>query len=184
MFFRGRQPEATVWRRFRSGIDGFAFSSEGELYVARVIANSDRVVDLFHALTEHLAPAVDVVIEDVRSGRSWRGEQIALDDVRETVARLKLPLSTHGGVELSVFTSDDQLTIDPHLELWAFARTEQWLYLLLGKGLEQRDVVRARSWRLTPSELTPAPELELALGAAAERLGLTGVEARSAGGAE
>lgn len=177
MLFRGRQPEATVWRRFRSGIDGFTFGAEGELFVARVIANSDRVVDLFHALTEQLAPAVDVVIEDRRTGRAWRGEQLALDDVRETVARLKLPLSTFGGVEVSAFTSEDQLTIDANLELWAFARTEQWLYLLRGKGLEQLETARARSWRIDPADLTPAPELSAALIAAAERLGLTSDDA-------
>ena len=25
MIFRGRQPQVTVWRRFRSGVDGFTF---------------------------------------------------------------------------------------------------------------------------------------------------------------
>jgi hypothetical protein len=174
MFFRGRQPEASIWRRFRSGTDGFSFEKEGDHYVAHVIANAERVVDLFHALAENLPPAVDVVIEEVRTGDTWRGEGVALPDVRDVIARLKLPLSTYAGVELAVYTSEDQLTIDHHAELYIYSRTDQWLYLLLGKGLEERESVRPRSWRLRRDELAPAPELRKALVAAAERLSLRG----------
>jgi hypothetical protein len=172
MFFRGRQPEAVVWKRFRSGTDTFAFWEEGDHFVAHVVANAERVVDLFHALSDHLPPAVDVVIEEVRSGRTWRGEGVALPDVRETVARLKLPLSTFGGVELAVYTSEDQLTLTPQLELFIYARTERWLYLLKGKGLEERGSVDSRSWRLPRSGFAPAPDLMGAIEAAAERLAL------------
>ena len=59
MFFRGRQPEASIWRRFRTGTDGFSFTKEGEIYIARVVANAERVVDLFHALSEQLPPAIE-----------------------------------------------------------------------------------------------------------------------------
>jgi hypothetical protein len=172
MFFRGRQPEAVIWRRFRSGTDGFAFARDGDHYVAHVIANAERVVDLFHALAEHLPPAVDVVIEDVRSQQDWRGEGVALPDVRETIARLKLPLSTFGGVEIAVYTSEDQLTLTPHLELYIYARTERWLYLLKGKGLEERETMEQRSWRLPRSGFAPAPDLVTAIEGAVERLAL------------
>jgi hypothetical protein len=176
MFFRGRQPEASIWRRFRSGTDGFSFAKEGEYFVAHVVANAERVVDLFHALADHLPPAIDVAIEDVRTGSAWTGEGIALPDVRDVIARLKLPLSTYGGVEFSVYTADDQLTIDHHLELHIYAVTDQWLYLLLGKGLEERELVRQRSWRLRRDELAPAPELSSAISAAADRLALPRAE--------
>ena len=91
MFFRGRQPEGSVWRRFRAGTDGFSFVREDDYYAAHVAANAERVVDLFHALTEHLPPAVDVALEDLRSGLAWKGENIALPDVREVIARMKSP---------------------------------------------------------------------------------------------
>ena len=172
MFFRGRQPEAVVWKRFRSGTDSFAFWSEGDYFAAQVVANAERVVDLFHALSEHLPPAVDVAIEDVRGARQWRGEGVALPDVRETIARLKLPLSTYGGVEFAVYTSEDQLTLTPQLELFIYARTERWLYLLKGKGLEERPSVETRSWRLSRSGFAPAADLSHAVDAAAERLAL------------
>src|SRR5918994_163830 len=66
MFFRGRQPEGSVWRRFRAGTDGFSFIREEDYYAAHVTANAERVVDLFHSLTEHLPPAVDVRRRRVR----------------------------------------------------------------------------------------------------------------------
>ena len=172
MFFRGRQPEGSVWRRFRSGTDGFSFIREEDYYAAHVAANAERVVDLFHALTEHLPPAVDVALEDVRSGLSWKGENIALPDVREVIARMKSPLSTFGGVEFAVYTSEDQLTLNPHLELFIYARTDRWLYLLEGKGLEEQKRVCTKSWKMKREDFPPAPELATAIAAAVERLGL------------
>ena len=172
MFFRGRQPEGSVWRRFRAGTDGFSFIREDDYYAAHVAANAERVVDLFHALTEHLPPAVDVALEDVRSGLSWKGENIALPDVREVIARMKSPLSTFGGVEFAVYTSEDQLTLNPHLELFIYARTDRWLYLLEGKGLEEQRRVRTKSWKIKRQEFPAAPDLVSGVTAAAERLGL------------
>jgi len=64
MLFRGRNPDITVWRRFRSGVDGFTFEKDGDHYEAYVGANAERVVDLFYTLSEHLPPAIDLVIED------------------------------------------------------------------------------------------------------------------------
>src|SRR4051812_17322178 len=129
MFFRGRQRETSIWRRFRASADGFTFAEEDGYYSAHIVANAERVVDLFFTLSEQLAPAVDVVIDDLRSGRTWKGEALALPDVREAVARLKQLLARFGGVELSVFTADDQLTLNPHLELFIYARSDRWLYL-------------------------------------------------------
>lgn len=173
MFFRGRQPESSIWRRFRAGTDGFSFIKEDDYYAAHVVANAERVVDLFHSLAEHFPPAVDVALEDVRSSRVWKGDTIALIDVRESIARLKLPLSTYGGVEFAVYTSDDQLTLNPHLELFIYARTDQWYYILQGKGLEERRMMRTRSWKLRRSEFAPAPDLVDAIAHTAERLALT-----------
>ena len=171
MIFRGRQPEATVWRRFRSGLDGFAFWQEGELNVARIVTNAERALDLFHALSANLPPAVDVAIEDRRRAQSWRGVGLALPDVRDAVARLKLPLAAYGGVELAVYTPDDQLTLTPSLECYVFARTDRWLYVLLGKGLVEQERVTARRHD-GDMPLAPAPELAAAIDNAVEQLGL------------
>ena len=171
MIFRGRQPESVVWRRFRSGLDGFTFARAEDHYVARIVTNAERALDLFHALSANLPPAVDVALEDRRGAQAYRAEAVALPDVRDAIARLKVPLSSYGGVELSVYTADDQLTLTPALELYAFSRADRWLYVLLGKGLVEHD-------RLGPSRtpddvpLSPAPELEMALAAVVEQLGL------------
>jgi hypothetical protein len=68
-----------------------------------------------------------------------------------------------GGVEIAVYSSEDQLTLNPMLELFIYARTDRWLYLLKGKGLEERRLVRSNSWKLSRHEFQPAPELEQAL---------------------
>lgn len=172
MFFRGRQPETAVWRRFRASADGFTFSQENDYYAAHVVANAERVVDLFYTLAEQLPPAVDVVIEDLRSGRTWKGEALALPDVREAVARLKQLLARYGGVEFAIFTAEDQLTLNPYIELFIYARTDRWLYLLEGKGLEEQRRVRTKSWKVARQQFPAAPDLVNAVALAAERLGL------------
>ena len=98
MFFRGRQPETSIWRRFRAGSDGFTFVKEDDYYAAHIVANAERIVDLFHTLTAQLPPAVDVAITDARTNRTWKGDSLALPDVRESIARMKVPLAASGGV--------------------------------------------------------------------------------------
>jgi len=122
---------------------------------------------------EHLPPAVDVAITDERSDQSWKGESLALPDVREAVSRIKTLLATNGGTEISVYTSEDQLTVNPMLELFIYARTDQWLYILKGKGLEERRLVRTRSWRGLRREYADAPELVAALAQMAQSLRLS-----------
>lgn len=173
MFFRGRQPETSVWRRFRTAADGFSFVKESDYYAAHVVANSERVVDLFHTLLTHLPPAVDVALKDLRSDLSWKGESLPLSDVRDAVGRIKTLVASHGGCEIAVYTSEDQLTLNPVLELFIYSRTDQWMYILKGKGLEEERAVRTKSWKLKRHEYPPAPELVDALAAMAGSLGLT-----------
>jgi hypothetical protein len=172
MFFRGRQPETSIWRRFRAGIDGFTFAKEADHYAAHVVANAERVVDLLHALSEEMPPAVDVALEDYRTGRTWEGRSIALPDVRDAIARLKVPIAAYGGVELSVYSPEDQLTLNAHLELFIYSRTDRWLYLLQAKSLQEHRTVRTKSWQLRRGEFQAAPELVDALTTTADRLGL------------
>ena len=171
MIFRGRQPESVVWRRFRSGLDVFSFEKDGDVYCAHVVANAERVLDLLHALSSHLPPAVDVALDDIRSGRRWKGEGAALPDVRDAVARLKLPMATYGGVELAVYTPDDQLTVTSSLELYLYSRSDRWLYILLGKGLVEHDELVATRWE-GDGALGAAPELASAIDQTVERLSL------------
>ena len=123
---------------------------------------------------------VDEINSSVREGYSETFVQFrigtptdrAVTDVRDAIARLKTALAASGGVEIAVYTSEDQLTLNPVLELFIYARSDQWLYILQGKGLEERRAVRTKSWRLKQQEFPPAPELSHALEQAATSLGL------------
>lgn len=176
MIFRGRPQHVTVWRRFRSGHDGFTFDETVEgLFEAHVAANAERAVDLMYVLSEHLPPAVDVALTDRRTQASWIGTDIALPDVRDAIARLKVPLATYAGVDISVYTADDQLSLTSELDLYAIGRSDRWLYLLQARGLEQYGAVADRAWRGQPWDRSPAMVLSTALAATADRLSLAEV---------
>lgn len=172
MLFRGKQPEASIWRRFRASSDGFTFDEEDGVFTAHVVANAERVVDLFWTLADLLGPAVDLHIDDLRSGRSWHGESLPLPDVRDAIARLRLLLARFGGTQVSVYTSEDQLSLNEHLELFIYSKSDKWLYLLEGRGLEEMPRVRTKSWKIKRQAFPPAPDLVNALAGAADRLGM------------
>src|SRR5215210_6998949 len=119
-----------------------------------------------------MAPAVDVYIKDERSQSVWSGQTVALPDVRDAVARLKVPLSTYGGVEVTIFTPEDQLTLSPQLELFIYSRSDRWMYLLTSMNLEERASLEERLWGIESWERAPAPALSDSVAAAAERLSI------------
>lgn len=172
MFIRGPQQEASIWRHFRGEGDGFVFTERVDVYEAHVMANADRVVELYLALVEHMPPAVTVELDDYRSGLRWRGNDLALVDARDAVARLKGAIAMYAGLEYTMFGTDDQLSITPNLDIFVYSRSDRWLYLLQGKGLRRLRRVRARSWRLSRGEFASAPAMSAAVRDAAERLGL------------
>lgn len=172
MLFRGKQPEASIWRRFRASTDGFTFSEEDGVFTAHVVASAERIVDLFWTLSELLGPAVDLHVDDLRSGRSWHGEALALPDTRDMIARLRLLLARYGGTQVSVYSSEDQLSLNEHLELFVYSRSDKWLYILEGRGFEEMSRLRTRSWKIKRQAFPPAPDLVNALASATERLGL------------
>jgi hypothetical protein len=173
MWFRGRQPATSVWERFRTSADGFVFTKEEDYYSAHVVAHAERIVDLFLVLMEQLPPAIDLAIVDARGSRKWRGDRLPLPDVRDALTRIKTLVASAGGVEIAVYSSEDQLTLNPMLELFIYARTDRWLYLLQGKGLEERRLVRTNSWKLSRHEFPAAPELIFALDTLVDTLRLT-----------
>jgi hypothetical protein len=164
--------DSGVWRRFRAATDGFTFTREGDIFVAHVVTNAERVLETFLVLSGHLPPVIDVALEDVRTNRLWLGEDVSLIDARETVVALKTAIAQFGGVEIAFYDREDQLTLSPHLELFSYARTDRWHYLLQGNGLEEQKAVRSRRWKQSRSGFQPSPPLSLAVAAAAERLGL------------
>src|SRR5688572_19142963 len=173
MFIRGKHPEAVIWRHFRSSEDYFVFGRGDGCYEARVGLNADRAIDLFAALIEQMPPACSVAIDDWRTGITYEGEDLANSDVRDAIARSGNALARAAGLEISVYTDEEQLTLSANLELFLFARTDRWLYLLEGKGLRRVVRLRPRSWRLSRGEFAPSEPLARELRALVDRLQLT-----------
>jgi len=171
-FFKTRPVREALGARFRPAADVFAMRKEGDVHVAEVRTSPERAVELFHELTELMPEVVDLALHCLRSGREYVGQGLSLPEVTDTVARLRVPLAASGGVELSVYTGDEQLCLSPMLDLWIYARSDRWLYLLLGRGLEERAELPPHEWRVAPGEFTGAPELVEAVTATAERLTL------------
>jgi hypothetical protein len=171
-FFKTRAVREAMSARFGPANDVFVMRREGELFVAEVRTSPERAVELFHDLTEQMPEIVDLALTCLRSGREYVGEGLHLSEVTDTVARLMVPLAASGGVELSVYTGDEQLCLSPMLDLWIYAKSDRWVYLLLGRGLEETLELPPREWRVGPEEFSGAPELVDAVTAAAERLTL------------
>lgn len=177
MFIRGNHPESVIWHHFRRTGDGFVFGRRGGLFEARLVPNADRTVELFLACLEHLPPAVRVVLEDWRQGSQWMGDDLATLDVRDAVARAKQAIATHGGCEVSVVADTEQVTLTANLELFTFAPTDRWLYLLQGKGLRRVQRLRRRSWWLARGEFGPATAADEAVRLVVQGLRLQPVRA-------
>jgi hypothetical protein len=171
-FFKTRPAKEIISGRFRPAADLFAIRKEKDVYVAEVRTGPDQAIDLFHDLIEQMPEVVDLSLDCIRTGRRYIGEGLQLTEVTETVARLKVPLVASGGVELSVYTAEEQLSLSPMLDLWIYAKSDRWLYFLLGKGLEETGTLPARGWTVAPGEFSGAPELVDALTQTAERLTL------------
>jgi hypothetical protein len=172
-FIRGRQPESVIWHHFRGPGDGFAFGQANGVFEARLLPNADRSIDLFLALLEYLQPAVDVFVHDWRTGERWTGSGLANADVRDAVARARQTLARSAGVEITAYGPDEQLSLTANLELFVYAETDRWLYLLQGKGLRRVTRLRPRSWRLEPGEFAESEESSRAVHLTVERLRLT-----------
>jgi hypothetical protein len=161
--------------RFRSGADWFVRSKVGEVHTLRIGVSGERAIDLMHALAGGLPQDIHVSVESVREAQGWTGSAVSRNESRDALARLKLLLASYGGVEFALYTTDDQLTLTPELEVVVYSRTERWIRRLVSMGLEERDTLPALVWRPTRHALAPAPELSEALASAVHRLGLTAV---------
>ncbi|MBL0939783.1 MAG: hypothetical protein IBJ03_12870 [Gemmatimonadaceae bacterium] len=169
--------------RFRAGTAWYASqrvtlspentSARNNAVVRTIVgAPAERLVDLLHAFCVHLDPAVDVWMRDLRSGRRWRGALLPLPDARDVIGRLRYTITAFGGIELAVYTDQDQLTITPELLLVIDARTDRWLYHLDAEGFESREVPPDPTWRPHVVARKRDAQLEETLWVAAERLGL------------
>lgn len=158
--------------RFRPVPDWYVSQDRGALHELFAWSNAERIVNVLHALTAHLDPAVDLTMQFGRDGVTWHGQLLPLPDVREALGRLQSPLATYGGVEVSVYTPDDQLTLTGALGLVIYARSDRWVHLLDGMGFAPRAVAPEPLWNAETAPLGASPELDRALALVVEQLGL------------
>lgn len=159
-FLRESQPAAEAWRRFRRDAEVFACLREGGMWVTRVGATAERTLEIFHDLTAELEGTVQLSLARLRDGAHWQGSQLALADVREGVARLRVPLAVCGGVEVSIWTHDDQLSVSAQLTLHLFSRRDRWRDLLVARGLEERRAIPDRRWARSRDDFAASPALD------------------------
>lgn len=168
------QQRGDVALRFHRDSPWYVATQIGDVECRRIHANSERVVDLLHRLASHLDPVVDVIVDDERDEMSWEGALRFLPDVREALGRLRWPLASYGGVEITLVTPDDQLSLMPSLELVIYSRDDRWDRRLAAEGLARLAEAPKPIWRPSVANAAPALELRDALVTLAERLELKG----------
>lgn len=173
---RDRGGTSVLTQRFRPDGDRYVRLRQGALYVARVAAVAERVVDLLHTLSGTLAESVDVRIEDRRRGQTWVARELPKGEVRDVITRLKLPLATYGGAELSLITPVDQLTVSEDLVLFAISRTDHFWRALDRFGLREQRRVDEPQW-LSAGPMRAVRELADAIDGAVQQLEMQQVAA-------
>jgi hypothetical protein len=162
------------WRvpRFRPTADWYVVGQRGALVECVVWSTAERLLRVYLSLLEHLDAEVDVALESPRDGGRWRGELRALTDVRAALTPLQRPLVMHGGLEVSVYTPDDQLTLTPALSLVIYARSDRWVYLLDAMGFAELPALPAADWQPERAPYREAPALQSAVAQLVQLLAL------------
>ncbi len=173
-FLRGAQAETVVAHRFREEVVGFALWREGTWWVGRTDATAERTLALFHALSAEMPGTVSVSFTRVRDGAESVGVDIALSDVREGIARLRPALARTGGVVVTLWGDDRQLSLSAQLSVWMWANTPAWREALLVEGLVgvSPSLLTDRRWVVAREELAGSRDLDRVLDAVTTRLGL------------
>lgn len=167
-----RTDASIIAQRFRSGADWFVSVNRPDVHTCLVGAASERSVDIMQALVAFLPERVSVSISSLRERKSWWDNACPRSEVRDVLARLKVLLAGYGGVEFAVYTSSDQLTLTPELELFIYSRTTAWPARLLRSGLEERASPPTAVWKPSRVQFPPAPELLDSIGLAVRKLNL------------
>lgn len=157
--FRGPVPEVSVWRRFRDATDIYAVVRRDGLVGTRALGNSEAMVELFLELVSEFPNLFALTLDDWRNRRVWRAEGVTQSALLDAFYSLRVPLLGAGGVEFTLESAGDQLSLSAHLEVITWSRTDRWLYLHDRAGLRERPRVRGRLWRPERGAFAPAGTL-------------------------
>lgn len=163
-FFRGPVPEVSVWRRFRDASDMYSVMRRDGLVGTRAVGNSEAMVELFLEMVPEFPNLFTLTVDDWRNDRVWRAEGVTQSALLDAFYTLRVALIGAGGVEFTLESGSEQLSLSAHLEVVTWSATDRWLYLLDRAGLRERPRVRGRLWR--PMRLAFAPAGTLSAGVA------------------
>ena len=173
MLFRSRRPDTPVGDRFGAVRDGYVVRREGDVHVAEVATAPEDAVAHFAALLDELPEQLDLAIWCARSGDRYRGEGRFRSEIAEALGPLLRHLARAGGVEITIFSAEDQLTLSLSVELWVYSRSARWPLVLAARGIEEVATLRRRAWIVRAHEFTGAPEVVQSVRDMAERLTLS-----------
>jgi hypothetical protein len=158
--------------RFHRESEWYVVERAEDVRVLRVHANGERAVELFLHFSSYLDSPVDVYVVDHRNASTWEGALRDLAEVRDALGRLRWPLASYGGLEVTLVTPGDQLSLMPSLELVICSRDgHDWPMRLAGERVQLRKTAPAE-WSTDRIPWTDAPELTAALGLVVQRLAL------------
>jgi hypothetical protein len=164
-FFGGPAPEISVWRRFRDTTDAFAVLRNGALTGARAIGNAEAMVELFLEMVPEFPNIFSLTVDDWRGGAVWHADSVTQAAFLDAFYALRIPVSGAGGVEFTLASEGEQLSLSSHLEVVAWAPTDRWLYLMERAGLREKSQLRGRLWRPARGAFPAAPSLASGLDA-------------------
>lgn len=171
-FFRGPVPEVSVWRRFRDASDMYAVMRRDGLVGTRALGNSEAMVEFFLEMVPEFPNIFALTVDDWRHQRSWRAESVTQSALLDAFYSLRVPLIGAGGIEFTLDSGSDQLSLSAHLEVVTWSRTDRWLYLHERAGLRERPRVRGRLWRPARGAFPPAGTLSASVNSFAAVLAL------------
>jgi hypothetical protein len=161
-----------VAQRFHRDTDWFVVSRQGAYDVYRAHANSERAVELFLRWSAELDPIIALYVDHPRDGRRWHAAARFLPDVREALGRLRWPLAAFGGLEITLVSEHEQMTLMSCLDVVIYSTRDRWRALALSEGLTERDAVPPPIVDPARVPWSAAAELSDALAVAVERLSL------------
>ncbi len=158
--------------RFRRDADWFISSIVESICVTTIGGSAERLLELYFELASHVSPRVDLAIVSFRNDTAWRGDTVAITDMVAAFERARWLLAAHGGVEVTAFTENDQISLTAELGIVIYARSERWTELLLTLGLAQRQVPPLAVWSPRRQTLRAVEELTETLATVVTRLHL------------
>ena len=100
-----------------------------------------------------------LTVDDWRNDQIWRADGVTQSALLDAFYSLRVPMIGSGGVEFTLDSAADQLSISAHLEVVTWSSTDRWLYLHERAGLRERPRLRGRLWRPARGTFAPAGTL-------------------------